>query len=82
MLYFKDDEFLEKCKFCDAFRWQASKSNEGTHQKVPFARMHYFPLILKLQRLYISRSSAEHMMWHHVNRKEEEVMCHPSDGKS
>ena len=35
MLYFKDDESLEKCKFCDAPRWQASKSSKGTRKKVP-----------------------------------------------
>uniref|UniRef100_A0A7C9CNN9 Uncharacterized protein n=1 Tax=Opuntia streptacantha TaxID=393608 RepID=A0A7C9CNN9_OPUST len=58
MLYFKDDEVLEKCKFCDASRWQASMSNRGTRKKVPFARMHYFPLIPKRQRLYASRSFA------------------------
>ena len=82
MLYFKDDESLEKCKFCDAPRWQASKSSKWTRKKVPFARMHYFPLIPRLQRLYVSRSSAEHMRWHHVNRREEGVMCHPSDGEA
>jgi len=82
MLYFKDDEFLEKCKFCDAPRWQPSKSNKGNHKKISFAKIHYFPLIPRLQRLYASRSSAKHMRWHHVNRREEGVMCHPSDGEA
>ena len=82
MLYFKDDEFLEKCKFCDAPRWQASKFNKRTHKKAPFARAHYFPLISRLQRLYASHCSAEHMRWYHVNRRDERVMCHPSDGKA
>ena len=35
MLYFKDDEFFEKCKLCGAPRWQASKSNRETRKKFP-----------------------------------------------
>ena len=41
MLYVKDDESLEKCKFCDAPRWQASKTSKGTRKKVPFASYSY-----------------------------------------
>lgn len=78
MLYFKDDESLEKCKFYDASKWQASKFSKETRKKVPFARMHYFPLIPRLRRLYASRSSTEHMRWHHVNRREEGLcVTHP-----
>ena len=44
--------------------------------------MHYFPLIPRLQRLYASRSSASHMRWHHEYRREDGVLCHPSDGEA
>ena len=41
--------------------------------------MFYFPLIPRLQRLYVSRNTAEHIRWHYNNRREDGVLCHPSD---
>ena len=38
------------------------------------------PLKSRLQRLYASRSSAEHMRWHYEHRREDDVLYHPSDG--
>uniref|UniRef100_A0A7C9AXR7 Uncharacterized protein n=1 Tax=Opuntia streptacantha TaxID=393608 RepID=A0A7C9AXR7_OPUST len=61
-------------------QWKASESSKGKCKRVPFARMHYFPLIPRLQRLYASHSSAPHMRWHHEYRREDGVLCHPSDG--
>jgi len=34
----------------------------------------------RLQRLYALRSTAEHMRWHYEHRREDGVLCHPSDG--
>jgi len=44
--------------------------------------MHYLPLIPRLKRIYASMSSAPYMRWHHENRREPGVLCHPSDGKA
>jgi len=37
------------------------------------------PLKPRLQRLYASRSSSEHMRWHYEHRREDSVLYHPSD---
>nr|KYP50097.1 hypothetical protein KK1_028172 [Cajanus cajan] len=50
-----------------------------TSKFVPYKRIHYLPLIPRLQRLYASVRSAEHMRWHYENHREEGVLCHPSD---
>jgi hypothetical protein len=44
--------------------------------------MWYFPIIPRLQRLYSSTATATHMRWHHENRREDGVLCHPSHGEA
>ena len=43
--------------------------------------MYYFPLTARLQRLYASAATANHMLWHHEHEHEHEggIMCHPCD---
>ncbi|CAH9127397.1 unnamed protein product [Cuscuta epithymum] len=79
MLYYKEDIALAQCKFC--FEPRFKKSNKP-NSKVPRKRMHYLPLIPRLQRLFASPSSAKHMRWHFENQREPGVMCHPSDGEA
>jgi len=81
ILYFKEDSAVEKCKFYDAPRWKPKKSGDNGKPK-PYVKMFYFPVIPRLQRLYASRSTAEHMRWHYDNRCEDGVLCHPSDGEA
>ncbi|CAH9124646.1 unnamed protein product [Cuscuta epithymum] len=79
MLYYKEDIALAQCKFC--FEPRFKKSNKP-NSKVPRKRMHYLPLIPRLQWLFASPSSAKHMRWHFENQREPGVMCHPSDGEA
>ncbi|KAL1321193.1 hypothetical protein AAHE18_14G110700 [Arachis hypogaea] len=51
-------------------------------KEVPYKRMHYLPLIPRLQRLYASMSTAPYMLWHHQNRRNDDVMTHPSHGEA
>jgi len=56
--------------------------NAGKKYKdVPYKRLHYLPLIPRLQRLYASTTSTKHMRWHYENRRQG-VLCHHSDGEA
>ncbi|XP_025670335.1 uncharacterized protein [Arachis hypogaea] len=79
MIYYKEDKDLRQCKFC---REQRFKPRKGKNKEVPYKRMHYLPLIPRLQRLYASMSTAPHMLWHHQNRRNDDVMTHPSHGEA
>ncbi|XP_060210859.1 uncharacterized protein LOC132637848 [Lycium barbarum] len=78
MLYYKDDEGLESCKFCGRARFKQTHSGK----RVVVKAMHYLPLTPRLKRLYASNSCARHMRWHSENRRSPGVMCHPSDGEA
>ena len=78
MIFYKDDESLTECKFCNSPRFDSKKRTKN----VPFRRMHYLPLIPRLQRLYASMSSAPHMRWHFDNHRNDNVMTHPSHGEA
>nr|AAS79612.1 putative tnp2 transposase [Ipomoea trifida] len=82
MLYYKSDINDRQCKFCGEPRFKPRSPNCTRGKEVPKKRMHYLPLIPRLQRLYASPSSAEHMRWHYENRRQPGVMCHPSDGEA
>ena len=50
--------------------------------KVPHKKMHYFPLTLRLQCLFMSRHTAKDMRWHKEKRVEtKEVLRHPVDAE-
>ncbi|KAL0324680.1 UNVERIFIED_CONTAM: hypothetical protein Scaly_2435100, partial [Sesamum calycinum] len=44
--------------------------------------MRYLPLIPRLQRLYASEASGEHMTWHANHQTEDGSMCHMSDAEA
>ncbi|CAH9072041.1 unnamed protein product [Cuscuta europaea] len=50
MLYYKSDIGLQEYKFCGEKRFKSSKNKTS---KVPRKRMHYLPLIPRLQRWYV-----------------------------
>ena len=77
MLYWKEDAYLRKCKFCNEDRYKPRKKKG---KEVPYKRMHYLPITPRLQRLYYASSAtACHMRWHSVRTAEEGTMIHPSD---
>ncbi|KAM3343683.1 hypothetical protein P3S68_025773 [Capsicum galapagoense] len=82
MLYWgDDDEHLTSCKFCSKPRYK--RCVESRKRKlVSYKRMYYFPLILRLQRLYASHAIAADMRWNHEHKKENGVMRHPSDSEA
>jgi hypothetical protein len=83
MLYWKCDDPHRECKFCGHPRYTQKSVRKGSKQKdIPFKRMYYFPITLRLQRLYASKTTAEHMRWHSDCIAEAGYLSHPRDGES
>ena len=82
ILYYKDDAALTHCRFCGKPRSKPKKKRNVASKDVPHKRMHYLPLIPRLERLYVSMSSAPYMRWHYENRRSDGVMTHPSHGEA
>ena len=56
---------------------------QGHNQKCKlYKQLFYIPLIPRLQRLYASKVTAEHMTWHANHETEEGLICHPSDAEA
>ncbi|KAG8382891.1 hypothetical protein BUALT_Bualt05G0126400 [Buddleja alternifolia] len=51
-------------------------------KNIPFKQLSYLLLTPRLQRLYTSQATAEHMRWHKENPGEEGKLCHPRDGEA
>ncbi|KAG8380337.1 hypothetical protein BUALT_Bualt06G0005100 [Buddleja alternifolia] len=83
MLYWKDDKELQECKVCHHPRFKSRKRRGNKKPKnVPFKQLSYLLLTPRLQRLYTSQATAEHMRWHKENPGEEGKLCHPRDGEA
>ncbi|XP_076939329.1 uncharacterized protein LOC143607978 [Bidens hawaiensis] len=66
---------LDRCKVCKEERYK----EKG--KKVPKFAMTYMPFGPRLQRLFYSKKTAQHLTWH-ANRNPSEKMSHPSDGRA
>ncbi|KAF5476994.1 hypothetical protein F2P56_003676 [Juglans regia] len=76
-LFWKENEEFNECPKCNASRWILSTSN---HQRIPQKVLRYFPLKPRLQKLFMSKKTAQAMRWHleeHV--QDPTCMRHPSD---
>ncbi|XP_021767736.1 uncharacterized protein LOC110732126 [Chenopodium quinoa] len=85
-----------KCPKCSAPRWKQDISqddensddeDEGVHRKtrVPQLVLRHFPLIPRLQRMFMCSKLAMHMRWHnkgHAGDDDDNIMRHPRDSKS
>jgi hypothetical protein len=49
---------------------------------VAYKKLKYFPITPRLQRLFMSPRTAEHMTWHQSHHVVDGVMVHPSDGEA
>ncbi|KAL6128833.1 hypothetical protein ACLB2K_072187 [Fragaria x ananassa] len=87
MLYWKDDAELQRCKKCKASRYIVDETidvndaiDDNNHAtKVPAKVLRYFPIIPRLQRLYMSRVTSKFMLWHGTDRPKDGLMRHPAD---
>ena len=81
----KDDNF---CRFCKASRWKESplvdceSEQPKNDHKVAEKILRHFPLIPRLQRLFMCSKTADSMRWHKDDRTKDGCLRHPADGQA
>ncbi|GLU06513.1 hypothetical protein SLE2022_235410 [Rubroshorea leprosula] len=87
MLFWKDKANDDFCSECGASRWIVNTNIEEDSidctmkKKKPKAAkiLRWFPLIPRLQRLYMSSKTASLMRWHDEERTKDGLIRHPAD---
>ncbi|XP_057429566.1 uncharacterized protein LOC130722756 [Lotus japonicus] len=88
MLYWKEHANDNFCCVCGDSRWkEVSQADCGSEQtkddyKVPAKILRHFPLIPRLQRLFMCSTTAESMRWHEEERSKDGKLRHPADGQA
>jgi hypothetical protein len=80
MLYYLENVELTECMTCGHYRYTSRTSRGKT--LVAYKKLKYFPITPRLQRLFMSPRTAEHMTWHQSHDVVDGVMIHPSNGKA
>ncbi|XP_057746718.1 uncharacterized protein LOC130965987 [Arachis stenosperma] len=92
MLYRGDDEDVAKCKQCETSRWK-QKMRKGSVTKLkisvrknrkplPAKTLCYFPLIPRLQRLFMYSKTSTDMVWHKESDNNDGYLRHPRDAEA
>ncbi|KAL4281757.1 hypothetical protein GQ457_03G020570 [Hibiscus cannabinus] len=86
MLYWGDRTNQESCHVCGQSRWTNrdvenvnADEVEARSRLKPVKVLRYFPLIPRVQRLFMSSKTAESMRWHHDGRTDDGLLRHPAD---
>ena len=66
ILYRKDLADAEICPKCNLSRWKYNSDDVECRKKIPAKILRWFPLIPRLQRLFVSPKTACSMIWHEV----------------
>ncbi|XP_012846411.1 PREDICTED: uncharacterized protein LOC105966400 [Erythranthe guttata] len=78
MLYWKETENETRCSKCQMPRYKVC-DGEDESLKIPSKVVRYFPLIPRLQRLYMCTETSPLMRWHAEGRIDDGVQRHPAD---
>ncbi|XP_074336473.1 uncharacterized protein LOC141673618 [Apium graveolens] len=79
MLFYGDDKYLENCKYCELSRYK--DATNGGSDTIPRKILRYFKITPRLQRLYMSSHTAQHIKYHKNIIVTEGVLSHPVDGE-
>ncbi|XP_071694981.1 uncharacterized protein [Rutidosis leptorrhynchoides] len=93
MLYWKENKDKIICDVCHTSRYKQINNNDSEEEsttqadnygdykakKVGAKVLHYFPLIPRLQRLFMSLKTAESTRWHQESRTKDGLLRHPAD---
>ena len=86
VLFRKDYATMDKCPTCGESRWKNDEEESGstsTKKCYPRKILRYFPVIPRLQRLYMRDNTSSLMRWHKSDeRVSDGKVCHPVDSKA
>jgi hypothetical protein len=78
VLFRKQYAKLHNCPFCGMSRWK-----DLERKKVPQKVLRHFPLLPRLQRMFLSNEASKEAQWHKLKREpSEKEMSHPADGEA
>jgi len=80
MLYYLENTELTECMTCGHSRYKPKTGRGKTI--VTYKKLRYFSITPRLQRLFMSSRTAEHVTWHQSHNAVDGVMLHPSDGET
>ena len=80
MLYYLENAKLTECMTCGHSHYKPRISRGKT--LVGYKKLRYFPITPRLQRLFMSPRTTEHMTWHQSYHAVVGVMVHPSYGEA
>jgi hypothetical protein len=80
MLYYLENDELTECMTCGHSRYKPRTGRGKT--LVAYKKLRYFAITSRLQRLFMSSRTTEHMTWHQSHHAVDGVMMHPSDGEA
>ena len=88
VLFFEEYASLETCPICKESRWRVVEKtcdNDSAggattvKKRLPVKILRYFPLIPRLQRMYMSKRTSEELQWHKKELVNDGKMRHPAD---
>jgi hypothetical protein len=88
MLFWKENKDLESCLKCGQSKWKDEVHLDDYGENIPASKkspvkvLRWFPLIPRLQRLFMSHRTAQNMRWHAEGRTKDGVLRHPADGEA
>ncbi|GLT40965.1 hypothetical protein SLA2020_150590 [Shorea laevis] len=78
-LYYGDKaKSLTACPVCGELRYKRRNSAQTRKKDRPRNSLWYLPIIPRLQRLYMSGKTVEHMTWHLKCRVDSEILIYPA----
>jgi hypothetical protein len=80
ILYYLENAEVTECMTCGHSRYKPRTGRRKT--LVAYKKFRYFPITPRLQRLFMSPRTVEHMTWHQSHHAVDEVMVHPYDGEA
>jgi hypothetical protein len=80
MLYYLENVELTEWMTCGHSRYKPKTGRGKT--LVTYKKLRYFSITPRLQRLFMSPRTAEHMTWHQSHDVVDGVMLHPSDSET
>jgi len=80
MLYYLKNAELTECMTCGHSRYKPRTGRVKT--LMAYKKLRYFPITPRLQMLFMSPRTAEHMTWHQSHHAVDGVMVYPSDGEA
>jgi hypothetical protein len=80
MLYYLKNAELAECMTCGHSRYKPRIDRGKT--LVAYKKLRYFSITPRLQRLFMSSRTAEHIIWHQSYDAVDGVMVHPSNDEA